>query len=81
MLGNHFGGTQWNSKVMWLMWNLVLVCLEMVLVSEQDRAQFAPNVPYTQKLVWTHPIQYLGDEALVEARFGPFVDSANLDTR
>ena len=29
----------------------------------------------------THPIVLLGDEAQLEARFGPFGDSANLDAR
>ena len=28
-----------------------------------------------------HPIVILGDEDQVETRFGPFEDSANLDTR
>jgi ABC-type microcin C transport system permease subunit YejB len=32
-LGNHFGHTQWNSKVIWVMWNLASVRSEMVLVS------------------------------------------------
>ena len=32
-----FGRTQWNSKVMWVMWNLVRSCLEMVLVLVIDR--------------------------------------------
>jgi hypothetical protein len=36
-LGNHFGRTRWNSKVMWVMWNLVSVYLEIVLGSVQDR--------------------------------------------
>ena len=31
------------------------------------------------KSFWTHPMVLLGDEAHVEARFGPFGDSANLD--
>jgi hypothetical protein len=34
---NCFGCTRWNSKVTWVMWNLVLVHLEIVLVSVQDR--------------------------------------------
>ena len=41
-----------------------------VLVSVQDGC-----------MVWTHPMVPLGDEAQVEARFGPFGDSANLDAR
>jgi hypothetical protein len=36
-LRNHFGRTGWNSFVMWVMWNLISVCLEMVLVPVQDR--------------------------------------------
>ena len=36
-LGNHFGRTQWNSYVMWVMWNLTSLRLETVLVSVQDR--------------------------------------------
>jgi hypothetical protein len=28
---------------MWLMWNLVLVCSEMVLLSEQDRCTVCPK--------------------------------------
>ena len=35
-LGNRFGRTRWNSSVMWVLLNLVLVCLETVLVSVQD---------------------------------------------
>jgi hypothetical protein len=40
-----------------------------------------PNIPKAQKSFWTHPMVLLGDEAQVEARFGQFGDSANLDTR
>ena len=36
-LKNHFGRTRWNSLVTQVMSNHVLVCLEMVLVSVQDR--------------------------------------------
>jgi hypothetical protein len=31
------------------------------------------------KSFWTHPMELLGDKAQVEACFGPFGDSANLD--
>jgi hypothetical protein len=41
-LRNHFGCTRWNSKVMW---NLVLVDLEIVLVSVQDRYRIVLNIP------------------------------------
>ena len=36
-LRNHFGRTRWNSKVTWVMWNLVFVRLETVLASVQVR--------------------------------------------
>ena len=36
-LRNHFGRTRWNSKVTWVLWNLVSVHLETVLASVQDR--------------------------------------------
>ena len=41
--------------------------------------QFAPNVPSAQKAFWMHPMEPQGDEAQVEARFGPFEDRANLE--
>jgi hypothetical protein len=36
-LRNHFGCTRWNCFMIRVMWNLVLVYLEIVLVSVQDR--------------------------------------------
>jgi hypothetical protein len=44
-------------------------------------AWFAPNIPQAQKSFWMHPMVLLRDEPQVEGRFGPFRDSANLDTR
>ena len=40
-----------------------------------------PIVPEAQKSFWTHSMVPLGDEALLEARFGTFGHSANLDAR
>ena len=37
-LRNHFGFTRWYSDVTWVKWILVLVQLEIVLVSTQDRS-------------------------------------------
>ena len=45
-----------------------------------DKAQVL-NVPQARKSFLTYPISLLGDEAQVEACFGPFGDSANLDSR
>jgi hypothetical protein len=37
-LENDFGHTRWNSQVTWVIWNIILVHLETVLVSVQDRS-------------------------------------------
>jgi hypothetical protein len=64
----------------WVMWKLVSVCLEMVLVSVQYiGARFAPNVPQARKSFGIHLMVLLDDEAQVEAHFGLFADSANLN--
>ena len=62
------------------MWNLVLIRLETVLVSLQDCCKVCAKHTMAQKSFWTHQMALLGDEAQVEARFGPFGDSANLDS-
>jgi hypothetical protein len=35
-LRNSTGGTQWNSKVMWVLWNLVSIYFETVLALVHD---------------------------------------------
>jgi hypothetical protein len=40
-----------------------------------------PNVPLALKSFWMDPMVLLGDEALVDAHFILFGDSANLDPR
>jgi hypothetical protein len=64
-----------------LEWKLVTVRLEMVVNLMQDRCVVCAkhNIPWARKSFWTHPMELLGDEAQLEARFGPFGDSANLD--
>ena len=64
-----------------VMWNLVSVRLETVLVSLQDRCTVCAKHTMAQKSFWTHQMVLLGDEAQVEARFGPFKDSANVVAR
>jgi hypothetical protein len=50
-------------------------------VSVLDRCTVCTKHTMAQKSFWMHPMVLIGDEAQVEARFGPFRDSANLDTR
>ena len=63
------------------MWNLVSVRLEMVLLSVQDRSTVCAKRTIGSETFWTHPMVLLGDDAQVEARFGPFGDIANPDAR
>ena len=61
--------------------NLVFIRLETMLVSLQDRCTVGAKRTMAQKSFWTHQMVLRGDEAQVEARFGPFGDSANLVSR
>jgi hypothetical protein len=65
----------------WVMWNLVLVCLETVLVSVQYRCTVCGKRSIGSEIIFDACKILLGDEAQVEARFGLFGDSANLDAR
>jgi hypothetical protein len=80
-LRNHFGCTRWNNKVMWVMWNLISVYLETVLVSVQDRCTVWAMCIIGSEIVLDAYDSTPTYEAQVEARFGPFGGSANLDAR
>jgi hypothetical protein len=60
---------------------LVLVHLEIVLVEALIGVRFAPNLPRAWKSFQAHPMVLLGRIGQVEAHFGPFGDSINLDAR
>jgi hypothetical protein len=60
---------------------IVLVRLEIVLVSVQDRCTVCAKYTIASEIVLAHRVVLLGDEAQMEARFGPFGYSANLDLR
>jgi hypothetical protein len=57
------------------------VCTEHTMLRNCFGCTGSANVPQAKKLFLMHLIELLGDETQVEARFGPFGDSANLDTR
>ena len=65
---------------MWVMSNLISIHLEMMLLSLHDRCTVCAKHTMGQKSFWTHQMVLLGDEAQVEAHFGLFGDSANLDS-
>jgi hypothetical protein len=67
---------------MWVMWNLVIVYLETVLVLVQDSCTVCSKRTIDSEiLLEMHPTVLLDDEALVDALFGLFGDSAHLDAR
>ena len=56
----------------WVMWSLTSFRFETVLVSVQDRCMVcARRTIGSDKSFWTHLMVLLGDEAQVEACFGP----------
>jgi hypothetical protein len=65
--------------VTYVRWNLISVRLETVLVSVRDRCTVCAKRTIGSVILLGHPMVLLGDEALVDAHFGPFGDSANLD--
>jgi hypothetical protein len=63
------------------MWKLIAVCLEILLVSVQDRHTVCAKRSIGSEIIWIDPMVLLGDEAQVKAGFGPFGDSANHGAR
>ena len=63
------------------MWNLTSFHLETLLVSVKDRCLVCARCTIGLQIILNAPDGTTGDEAQVEARFGPFGDSANLDAR
>jgi hypothetical protein len=49
-----------------VMWNLILVLLEIVLVSVQDECMVRTKCTIGSEIVWMHPMLLLGDEAQVK---------------
>jgi hypothetical protein len=47
----------------------------------QDRCTVCAKRTLGSEIIWDNPTVLLGDEAQLEARFGLFGDSANLDAR
>ena len=64
-----------------VMSNHVLVRLEMVLVSVQDRCMVCAKRTIGSETILDAPMVLLGDEAQVQARFSLFRDSTSLHAR
>ena len=65
----------------WVMWNLVSICLEIVLVLLQDRCTVYARCTMGSKIILDTMMVLLRVEAQVDAHFGLFGDSAKLDAR
>jgi hypothetical protein len=64
-----------------LKWKLISVRLDIVLILTQDRCTVCVEHTIRSEIILDIPMVLLGDKAQVEAHFGPFGDSANLDAR
>jgi hypothetical protein len=63
------------------MWTLVYVRLETGLVSVQDNCIVCAKHTIGSEIILDAPGVLLGDDAQVEARYGPIGDGAKLDAR
>ena len=61
--------------------NLISVCLEIVLVSVQDRCKVCAKHTIGSEIILGAPNGTRRCVSHVEARFGAFVDSVNPDAR
>jgi hypothetical protein len=62
-------------------WILFLVYLEIVLILTQDWCIVCAERNIGSKLLWTHPIEHLGDVGHVESYFAPLRDSVSIGAR
>ena len=53
---------------MMLKWKLASVRLEIVLILTQDRRTVCAECTIGSKIIWTHPMELLGDVGHVEPR-------------
>ena len=65
----------------WVMWNLVLVHLETMLLSVQDRCMVSAERTTGSEIDLDTLDGLLGDIDLVESHLGPFGDSISVGAR
>jgi hypothetical protein len=64
-----------------LNWKFVRVYLEIVLILTQQRYTICAKHTIDLEIIWTHPIEVLGDVGHMESCFGPFGDSVSVHAR
>jgi hypothetical protein len=67
--------------MMWVMLNLVLVCLETLFVLVQDRGMVCAKHTRGSEIFWMHLMEILGDVGHVESHFGLLGDSVRVGAR
>ena len=60
---------------------LVSICLEIVLILTQDNYMVCVVHAIGSEIVWTRPMQLLGDVGHVESLFFPFGNGASVGAR
>ena len=64
-----------------LKWKLVSVRLEIVLILTQGIRTVCVEHAIGSEIVWTHPLELLGDMGHVESHFFPFGDCVSVSAR
>jgi hypothetical protein len=77
--GNLFGRTRWTSQVTWVKWKLILVHLEIVSISTQERCTVCAERAIGSEIILGTTDGILRDMGQMEAHFSLFGDSANLN--
>ena len=62
-------------------WKLALARLEIVLILTQDSCIVCVNRAIGSEIVWTYPMELLGDVGHVEPHFFPYGDSVSVGAR
>jgi hypothetical protein len=65
----------------WIMWNLILVCLETVLVSVQDRCMIYAKHTIVLEIILDTPNGTPRCHGSCESRFGPFGNYVGVGAR
>jgi hypothetical protein len=63
------------------MWNLISICLAIVLILTQDRCMVCAERTIGSEIILDTPMELLGYVGHVESHFSPFEDSVSVGAR
>ena len=66
---------------MGLKWKLISVRLEIVLMFSEDSCTVRVERAIGSEIIWTHPMELLGDMGHVESHFFSFGESVSVGAR